>query len=335
MGILNTSFNVFTTYFPRTFTTLLLVWSYWVLVFKVILFLPDFKGFYGLFNFIILSYLWVINLFTYYSVLMVGPGSPTDFSSLEVPEYSEDDDGNLTMNEETRRNMKPPENFILHSVMVKNDGGFRFCSKCKCWKPDRSHHCSVCGKCILKMDHHCPWFSECIGFKNYRYFIQFLIYCEVYLIYVTWMSGWILLEFFLYDKYPIKDFSFHILFVFCLGMVFTFCIFIFGGFTVYQLLKNKTTIESYELQRYKRHGQHIMKNVFDLGWRDNWRIVMGQKWWQWVFPIKYVYDIGPQCEDRELYADGLCFPLKDEVASGFRLVDRLVRVSGDLERGRS
>jgi len=29
--------------------------------------------------------------------------------------------------------------------------GRRFCRKCSAWKPDRTHHCSVCGRCILKV----------------------------------------------------------------------------------------------------------------------------------------------------------------------------------------
>lgn len=36
-------------------------------------------------------------------------------------------------------------------------GTVRFCDKCMLVKPDRAHHCSVCGMCVLKMDHHCPW----------------------------------------------------------------------------------------------------------------------------------------------------------------------------------
>lgn len=36
-------------------------------------------------------------------------------------------------------------------------GSVRFCEKCQIIKPDRGHHCSVCGMCVLKMDHHCPW----------------------------------------------------------------------------------------------------------------------------------------------------------------------------------
>lgn len=35
------------------------------------------------------------------------------------------------------------------------NGSLRYCDKCMVIKPDRAHHCSVCGMCVLKMDHHC------------------------------------------------------------------------------------------------------------------------------------------------------------------------------------
>lgn len=63
----------------------------------------------------------------------------------------------------------PPEGaLILEAVSI--------CKKCISPKPHRTHHCSVCDKCILKMDHHCPWLNTCIGHYNHRYFFMYCVY---------------------------------------------------------------------------------------------------------------------------------------------------------------
>ncbi|CAL6000026.1 Palmitoyltransferase [Hexamita inflata] len=49
------------------------------------------------------------------------------------------------------------------------------CQKCNHIKPERTHHCSVCNQCCMKYDHHCPWVANCVGLKNYGYFIKFLV----------------------------------------------------------------------------------------------------------------------------------------------------------------
>merc|ERR1719146_209221 len=69
---------------------------------------------------------------------------------------------------------------------MKKSGDRRHCKWCGKYKPDRCHHCRVCRTCILKMDHHCPWIYNCVGFKNYKYFFLLLLYCVIDLHLMSW-----------------------------------------------------------------------------------------------------------------------------------------------------
>src|SRR5690606_12757407 len=75
------------------------------------------------------------------------------------------------------------------SFTVKSNGGVRFCKKCQARKPDRAHHCSTCRRCILKMDHHCPWLATCIGLRNHKAFLLFLVYTTLFCWYAFAVSG--------------------------------------------------------------------------------------------------------------------------------------------------
>ena len=50
------------------------------------------------------------------------------------------------------------------------------CKKCLIAKPARAHHCSICQKCILSFDHHCPWLNTCVGHFNRRHFFLYMVY---------------------------------------------------------------------------------------------------------------------------------------------------------------
>ena len=52
----------------------------------------------------------------------------------------------------------------------------KYCLICHLFKPERCHHCSKCERCVLGMDHHCPWLLSCIGYYNRRFFLQTLFY---------------------------------------------------------------------------------------------------------------------------------------------------------------
>ena len=53
------------------------------------------------------------------------------------------------------------------------------------WKPERAHHDSITGRCVLKMDHYCIWVLNCIGLLNYKAFLLFLAYAFAACTYAT------------------------------------------------------------------------------------------------------------------------------------------------------
>jgi palmitoyltransferase len=55
--------------------------------------------------------------------------------------------------------------------------GVRRCRKCNDnYKPCRAHHDSVTGRCIVKMDHFCPWVGNAIGIRNHKVSVSFSIF---------------------------------------------------------------------------------------------------------------------------------------------------------------
>lgn len=145
------------------------------------------------------------------------------------------------------------------------------CRYCRSFKPVRAHHCSVCNKCIFKMDHHCPWINNCIGQNNQRYFVLFLLFVQIGTAFVILVSLplWIKLSI------PKKSLYFYVSILNVIG----FCIATF--FSVWQwriILKGRTTIEHWTITNNVNPGANVKLSDFSFkDWKDNLFLVFGTR----------------------------------------------------------
>ncbi|XP_004309653.1 PREDICTED: probable protein S-acyltransferase 1 isoform X1 [Fragaria vesca subsp. vesca] len=140
-----------------------------------------------------------------------------------------------------------------HTVKVK------FCDTCLLYRPPRASHCSICNNCVQKFDHHCPWVGQCIGLRNYPFFILFISSSTLLCIYV-FVFSWINL---LHQhgnlwKAMSRDVVSVILIVYCFIAVW-----FVGGLTVfhvYLICTNQTTYENFRY-RYDKNENPYTKGI--------------------------------------------------------------------------
>ncbi|KAM6931227.1 palmitoyltransferase ZDHHC12-B-like [Xenentodon cancila] len=51
----------------------------------------------------------------------------------------------------------------------------RRCGHCLLQQPMRAKHCQTCKRCVRRFDHHCPWIENCVGERNHRWFVVYLL----------------------------------------------------------------------------------------------------------------------------------------------------------------
>ncbi|CAD0097104.1 unnamed protein product [Aureobasidium mustum] len=217
------------------------------------------------------------------------------------------------------------ESFHEQAFYECDEGGKPlWCQHCKHWKPNRSHHSRMLDRCILKFDHYCPWVGGYTTATNFKTFLLFSVSAAMFSL-VTLISITIPWNHGSFDGHDVTG---H-LGVTVGFAVFFLCL--AGGTGLSAILlasANLTTLDNAVGKKKiwrlavridkgimaeekaitaafsgvstfatKTHTFAIVEtlpgaNPYDVGIMQNWKQIMGSKWWQWVLPFNLQKDDG-------------------------------------------
>ncbi|EJD04892.1 zf-DHHC-domain-containing protein [Fomitiporia mediterranea MF3/22] len=195
---------------------------------------------------------------------------------------------------------------------------YQYCHKDGLVKPMRTHHCRICGTCVLMYDHHCPWVGQCVGAHNHKFFVNFL----------TWSTPWTLWIFATLvglqakrDSRSGADIDPQIVVIIALSALFSLFTSVLLGAHIHMIMLNQTSVEGLMMSnmRHREHailGQMVplcdwrrsnvhkrrkaLRKEWDTEWGkldtegniwwlesagENWRYRMGRNVWGWFLPI--------------------------------------------------
>ncbi|XP_066976140.1 palmitoyltransferase ZDHHC20-B-like isoform X5 [Macrobrachium rosenbergii] len=267
---------------PVLFIVSVVVWSYYAYVIQLNLFTVESiieKSFYLLlYHFLLVLFLWA-----YWQTIFTDIGRvPKQFrlppAELDRYESAETDEARRAVLEGFTQKQNLP---VYNRTMT---GDIRYCEKCVQIKPDRCHHCSVCGECVLKLDHHCPWVNNCVAFTNYKFFILFLGYALLYCLFIAATTLQYFIKFWKNQlEVPAK---FHILFVFFVSIMFAISLVSLFGYHIFLVVKNRSTLESFRAPIFQLRNTWVQdKDGFSLGAFNNFIEVFGDNRSLWFLPL--------------------------------------------------
>lgn len=268
---------------------------------------------------VLFHFVFVNVVINYLLLVFLDPGSPPEEWHAPPPptiarmhhRKTDDDDTDILLH------TQPQEAFQYAHLMKERtyDGLLRYCRYCSAYKPDRSHHCSACKRCILRMDHHCIFVNNCVSFYNHKFFIGFVTYALLGCVQVAIVSfptfiGIISLSastasnfrtdhlatfarVLLSVRLSLKSFSVAdqlfepVKSMAMIGYIttsaFCFALSVFVAMHFYLTAKGRTTIEMYEITDPAR-VPFVMQ--YDLGIAKNFKSVCGSRPLYWIFPTR-------------------------------------------------
>ncbi|KAF8972266.1 DHHC palmitoyltransferase-domain-containing protein [Flammula alnicola] len=159
------------------------------------------------------------------------------------------------------------------------------CFKCAKMRPERTHHCRICNKCVLKYDHHCPvsfvpcgvtttGINQCVGLHNERHFVLFMAYL-VLSTFCLCVSGYpnffdsLGVTYHIWDHH-VPEIMFAMIYI--LSMVLCFAVGVMLSYHLYGISWAETSVEGQDHEEYRKKAKQRNEdfvNSYDLGKRKN------------------------------------------------------------------
>ncbi|KRX00237.1 hypothetical protein PPERSA_10736 [Pseudocohnilembus persalinus] len=169
-----------------------------------------------------------------------------------------------------QQNQQNTENQIDDKIMVH------------IFKPPRAHHCKSCNKCVFRMDHHCEWINNCVGFRNQKYFMQFLVYSLFFacVLFVIEMVQFVIIlqnleNAFIYYLMIVDWHRFGKISIVLMSLFFAGLCYSFLSDQIDSIKENQSTVESYK----RKYGK---QNHF---WK-NFKQIFGNNYIYWFLPLE-------------------------------------------------
>jgi len=277
---------------PVLFVTGLIAWCFLVFMLDILIPLLDSpdkaQHDYGLGCTIAFNIIFSLAMISFLRAVFTDPGYIPDSWSVHPDD--------LESGERTR--LMPA---VLQTQEKKHDGTVRICRKSKpaMYKPDRAHYCRVMQRCVLKMDHFCPWLNNCIGFYNHKFFVLFVAYMAMITVFMVVVMTPVFVNIVSNMEQitlDLKDQEFHVSLTYLMLCLLSVGLSAFFIFHAYLVLFNYTTIEFLEKRGCQPPPDHV--NRYHLGPVGNVCSVFGSNPLTWWLPVRWTVE-----------GDGLSFRL--------------------------
>eukprot|EP00826_Nyctotherus_ovalis_P038330 TRINITY_DN3585_c0_g2_i1.p1 TRINITY_DN3585_c0_g2~~TRINITY_DN3585_c0_g2_i1.p1 ORF type:complete len:260 (+),score=66.38 TRINITY_DN3585_c0_g2_i1:203-982(+) len=180
------------------------------------------------------------------------------------------------------------------------------CRTCNVYKPERAFHCNICNRCVLRIETHCVWVNNCIGYYNFKSCLLLGFYfslCEVYYlatkVYIIFIArcGRKVFHPVMYGIYMFTGIFFLLLTALTVNFAVQTTLQLCCGVTGMERAKNVRSAHCFSCKWMKS----VENFPYNVGWVANFERMFGKGGWRIFWPFAEYKDLGFEFEKIPQY----------------------------------